>query len=194
MRIVLIGPPGAGKGTQCRRLAQWLGVPQLSTGEMLREIRRQDQDNALARWIARHLDAGELAPDHLVMRIVAQRLTEPDCQAGCLFDGFPRTVVQAQLLEEHFARTARKLDLVLEIKVEPAELMKRLMKRSDIERRGDDNLTAIKTRLQVFDKQTAPVLEFYRNKGLLEAIDGMQNAEGVFDDIRQTVSRVRGRE
>ena len=84
MRIVFIGPPGAGKGTQCKRLVELLGIPQLSTGEMLREVKRQN--TALARWVARHLDAGELAPEHLVMRIVALRLSQPYCEGGCMCD------------------------------------------------------------------------------------------------------------
>ena len=89
MRIVFIGPPGVGKGTQCKRLVEYLAIPHLSTGEMLREVKRQD--TALSRWVSSYVDAGKLAPDHLVMRIVAQRLGNLDCETGCLFDGFPRT-------------------------------------------------------------------------------------------------------
>ncbi len=89
MRIVFIGPPGAGKGTQCKKLVSLLGIPHLSTGEMLRQVKRQD--TALGKWVASYLDAGQLAPDHLVMRIVGQRLKEDDCKPGVLFDGFPRT-------------------------------------------------------------------------------------------------------
>ena len=186
MRIVFIGPPGAGKGTQCKRLVELLGIPQLSTGEMLREVKRQD--TALARWVARHLDAGELAPDHLVMRIVAQRLSQPDCEAGCLFDGFPRTIVQAQLLDEHFSRNTRKLDLVLDLHVGQDELVKRLLKRSELEDRGDDDYETIKARIRVFETQTAPLLEYYRKRGLLVTIDGMQTPEAVSEQIRQGVT------
>lgn len=185
MRIVFIGPPGAGKGTQCKRLVELLGIPQLSTGEMLREVKRQD--TALARWVARHLDAGELAPDHLVMRIVAQRLSQPDCEAGCLFDGFPRTIVQAQLLDEHFSRNTRQLDLVLDLHVAQDELVKRLLKRSELEDRGDDDYETIKARIRVFETQTAPLLDYYRKRGLLVTIDGMQSPEAVSEQIRKTV-------
>ncbi len=186
MRIVFIGPPGAGKGTQCKRLVQSLGIPQLSTGEMLREVKRQD--SALGRWIAGHLDAGQLAPDHLVMRIVAQRLTNSDCDRGCLFDGFPRTMIQAQLLDEHFARTSRKLDSVLELQVAQEQLVERMLKRAELEDRGDDDYETIKARLRVFETQTAPVLHYYKQRGLLTTIDGMQSPDEVFQEICQAVA------
>ena len=100
MRIIFIGPPGAGKGTQCRRLTEYLSIPHLSTGEMLRQTR---DASALGRQVASYIDRGRLAPDYLVMRIVTKRLAEDDCQQGVLFDGFPRTINQAQMLDEHFA-------------------------------------------------------------------------------------------
>lgn len=185
MRIVFIGPPGAGKGTQCKRLVEFLGIPQLSTGEMLREVK--NQDTALARWVARHLDAGELAPDHLVMRIIAQRLSHPDCESGCLFDGFPRTIVQAQLLDEHFTKTNRKLHVVLDLQVAHDELTARLLKRAEIEHRADDNQETIAARLRVFETQTAPLLDYYKRRRLLETIDGMQDPDAVFEQIKSVV-------
>lgn len=190
MRIVFIGPPGAGKGTQCKKLVEYYGIPQLSTGEMLREVK--SQDTALARWVARHLDAGQLAPDHLVMRIVAQRLSSPDCESGCLFDGFPRTIVQAQLLDEYFSKTGRRLDLVLDLQVAYDELLERLLKRAELENRGDDKLETIKSRLQVFETQTAPLLDYYKKRRLLATIDGTLSPDDVFEQIKSVVASRTG--
>lgn len=185
MRIIFIGPPGAGKGTQCKRLTEMLGIPQLSTGEMLREV--MSHPTALARWVASYLDAGRLAPDHLVMRIVSKRLTNPDCEPGCLFDGFPRTIVQAQLLDEHFARTGRRLDLVLSLEVVESELVSRLLKRATIEGRADDNQQTIRERLRVFRTQTSPLLEYYQRQNLLVKIDGQRSQDEVFEQIKAIV-------
>jgi adenylate kinase len=189
MRIVFIGPPGVGKGTQCKRLVEYLAIPHLSTGEMLREVKRQD--TALARWVSSYVDAGKLAPDHLVMRIVAQRLANADCETGCLFDGFPRTLVQAQLLDEHFTKTGRRLGLVLSLRAADEELVNRILKRAQQEHRADDTQETIRERLNVFQTQTAPLLEYYQRRGLLCSIDGMQSADRVFEEIKAAVDRGR---
>lgn len=189
MRIVFIGPPGVGKGTQCKRLVDYLGIPHLSTGEMLREVK--SQDTALARWVSSYVDAGKLAPDHLVMRIVGRRLANPDCEAGCLFDGFPRTLVQAQLLDEQFDKTGRKLDLVLSLQAAEEELVNRLLKRAQQEHRADDTQETIRSRLHVFLTQTAPLLEYYQRRGLLVTVDGMQSADAVFAKIKEVVDHGR---
>lgn len=189
MRIVFIGPPGVGKGTQCKRLVEYLRIPHLSTGEMLREVKRQD--TALSRWVSSYVDAGKLAPDHLVMRIVAQRLAAPDCESGCLFDGFPRTLVQAQLLDEHFTKVGRQLDLVIDLKADEEELVARILKRAQQEHRADDTYETIRARLHVFQTQTAPLLEYYQRRGLLCSIDGMKSADAVFEEIKASVDRGR---
>ena len=185
MRVVFIGPPGAGKGTQCRRLVEWLGIPQLSTGMLLREL--VEQQTAEAKWIGEHLAAGKLAPDHLVMSIVAKRLSEPDCELGCLFDGFPRTLVQAQLLDEHLARQHRQVELVLSLEVNEQVLVERLLKRAAVENRKDDHSQAIVERLRVFRTQTAPLLDYYQEQGLLVSVDGELSEEEVFRSIQRAV-------
>jgi adenylate kinase len=187
VRLVFIGPPGAGKGTQCKRLVELLSIPHLSTGEMLRAVKKQD--SALSRWVASHIDSGKLAPDHLVMRIVAQKLASDECINGALFDGFPRTLIQAQLLDDHLAETGLVLDMALELKVKEEELIQRILKRAQVDGRADDNYETIRERLNVFNTQTAPLTEYYASQGKLETVDGMQSPDKVFEDIRACVAR-----
>lgn len=187
MLIVFIGPPGAGKGTQCRRLIDQLQIPHLSTGEMLRAVKRQD--SALARWIASYIDAGRLAPDHLVMRIVAQKLQSDECVKGALFDGFPRTIVQAQLLDDYLVEHRKPLDMALNLQVDEEILIERLLKRAEIDGRADDNYETIRERLRVFREQTSPLIQYYSKQGKLESINGMQSEEDVYLEIQAAISR-----
>ena len=147
-----------------------------------------DEDTADAKWVGEHLSAGKLAPDHLVMSIVAKRLAEPDCAAGCLFDGFPRTLVQAQLLDDHLARKHQRINLVLCLQVAESKLVERLLRRASTENRSDDTGQTIVERLRVFRTQTSPLLDYYQRQKLLVTVDGEKTEDGVFEEIQKAVA------
>lgn len=185
MRIVLIGPPGAGKGTQCKRLAKHFSIPHLSTGDMLRDT---SDSSPLGKLVRSYIDAGRLAPDYLVLPIVTKRLAQPDCKNGGLFDGFPRTVNQAEKLDEYLAQAETQLNLVIHLEVDQDELTERILKRAEVESRADDTPETIKARFEVYHHQTAPVLEHYRAKEKIAKIDGMQSPDRVFTEIIDAIS------
>lgn len=177
MRLVLIGPPGAGKGTQSIRLAAHLGVPHLSTGEMLREaIAAHTYLGAQARG---YIERGQLVPDELVLNMLCERLAQPDCQAGMLLDGFPRTVRQAEVLDAYLRDHGTPLDAALELAVPDEEVAKRLNKRG----RHDDKPEVVAHRLQAYWTATRPLLDYYRSRGLLRTVDGQGTMEEVFERL-----------
>ena len=189
MRIVIIGPPGSGKGTQCRHLAEWLRVPHLSTGEMLRGARGPDE---LGTRVAQAIDAGNFAPDAVVVQVLGNRLSQDDCRAGYILDGFPRNLPQATLLDERLIGEGSRLELVLVIDADPRQLTERLLKRAKIEGREDDHAEAIEARLEWFRRETVPLIEHYRLRGLARTVDGMGTPEEVFGRIRQAVTEAVG--
>ncbi|MDQ0355368.1 adenylate kinase [Rhodoplanes tepidamans] len=177
MRLILLGPPGAGKGTQAQHLVQAWSIVQLSTGDMLRAAVKAGTPVGLK---AKDIMArGELVPDAVVVAIVADRISEPDAANGFILDGFPRTVPQAEALETMLAEKGLSLDAVVELKVDEKALLDRVEKRvREMTARGeplraDDNAEALKTRLEAYRSQTAPLAAYYEGKGKLRTIDGM---------------------
>jgi adenylate kinase len=183
MRLILLGPPGAGKGTQAQRLVRRHGIVQLSTGDMLRAAVKAK--TPIGRKVEAIMARGELVPDDAVVAIVSDRIEEPDARKGFILDGFPRTVAQAEALERLLAEKRLRLDAVVQLKVDEGALLKRLASRiAEMTARGeavrpDDNPQALKTRLNVYRTQTAPLIAFYRKKGMLKSVDGMAPIEVV---------------
>jgi adenylate kinase len=187
MRLVFIGPPGAGKGTQSARLVESLRIPHLSTGDMLRQAVRKQTE--LWRLAQGYLDAGKLVPDDVMMRLIEQRLQQDDCRDGYLLDGFPRTPAQAQSLDAFLARQSTPLAAVLELKVDPDELVRRLSNRG----RSDDRPEVIRQRFAEYTARTAPVSDYYADKRLLHAIDGSGTPDEVFARIQRAVRELAPR-
>jgi adenylate kinase len=184
MRLIFIGPPGAGKGTQSKRLLAYLGIPHLSTGDMLRQaVREQTETGLLA---APYMDSGQLVPYEVILKLMDERLRVGDCDQGALFDGFPRTLAQARALDKMLERIGLPLDVALELRVDDAEVMRRLAGRG----RNDDQPAVLAERLKGYWKTTRPLLDYYRERGLLHVIDGLGTPDQVFERIRSVVDGV----
>ena len=192
MRLILLGPPGAGKGTQAKRLMETHGIPQLSTGDMLRAAVKAETEIGLK---AKDIMArGDLVPDDVVVGIIEERIEEPDCRNGFILDGFPRTVAQAEALENVLAKHGRELDAVVQLVVDEEALASRVQQRaaeSGDAVREDDTVEALKKRLVVYREQTAPLVDHYRETGHLVTIDGMQDIDSVERSIGEALSSAR---
>jgi adenylate kinase len=175
LNLILFGPPGAGKGTQARVIQEQRGLPQLSTGDMLRAAIAAGTE--LGKTCKAIMDRGELVSDDVVVGIIAERYDQPDCAEGAVFDGFPRTIPQAEALDVMLARRDRNINLVIELKVDDRILADRVdqrIKQSGGATRADDTPETLKARLDVYYKNTAPLLEYYKRQGKLVSVDGMQ--------------------
>lgn len=214
MRLILLGPPGAGKGTQAAWLKETYSIPQLSTGEMLREAVAKGTE--VGREAKSIMEAGKLVSDEVINRIVAERIDQPDCAGGFILDGFPRTIPQAEALDLMLAERGLTLDAVLEIKVDKGALVERISGRfscakcgtgyhdsfkptreagkcdvcgsMEFVRRKDDNAETVMARLESYEAQTAPLLPYYDGKGLVRTVDGM----APIDEVTASIGRALG--
>lgn len=197
MRLILLGPPGAGKGTQSQRLVEEHAIVQLSTGDMLRAAIAEESPIGLT---AKDIMArGELVPDEVVVGIISERMDQPDARNGFVLDGFPRTVSQAEALDRMLADKGLDLDAVIELKVDENALLNRIEKRlaearqNGLPERVDDNAEAFRTRIEAYRKQTAPLVDYYGSKGELKSVDGMAPIDEVTSSIDAILKGCKGR-
>ena len=185
MRMVLVGPPAAGKGTQAGRLVDRFGGVHIATGDILRS--NADRGTELGRTASRYMDRGELVPDEVMIDMVLERLGEADCAGGFVLDGFPRTVPQAEALGKRLAELGRPLDVVVSLEAGEDELRRRLAARAEEQDRAEDeDEGAIRRRLELFDRETEPLLDFYDGRGLLARVE----AKGELDEVTERVAAV----
>jgi adenylate kinase len=181
MRLLIMGPPGAGKGTQAQRITEHYGIPAISTGDIFRAMKHAD--TPLARQVRAIMESGGYVSDEITNAIVQDRLAQDDCAAGFLLDGYPRTLQQVRTLDDHLAETDRPLDAVVSLVADTDEVVVRLLKRAEIDGRADDNEETIRVRLQVYAEQTEPLLEVYRLRDLLVEVDGL----GPIDEVSERI-------
>ncbi len=192
MNLILLGPPGAGKGTQAERLVSGRGYVQLSTGDMLRAaVATGSEVGQKAKEI---MDRGDLVPDEVVVGIISDRVDEPDCETGFILDGFPRNVAQALALDAMLHEKGLSLDAVIEIRVDDAILVDRIEKRAQETggARADDNAEILRKRLVVYHEQTAPLLPYYEGQGKLKVVDGMGSIDEVSAEIERILAEIEG--
>ena len=188
MNLILFGPPAAGKGTQAKRLTAERGYIQLSTGDMLRAARASGSE--LGQRVAAIMDAGSLVSDDIVIALIEEALAKHKGASGFIFDGFPRTVAQAQALDAMLAKHGQQIDRVIRLEVDPQKLMDRVAKRYAEEGRADDNPESFKVRLDAYLAQTAPLVPYYEKQGKLRGVDGMADIESVAASIASAIDAV----
>ena len=181
MRLLIMGPPGAGKGTQASRIAEHYRIPAISTGDIFRAMKHSD--TPLARQVRTIMESGGYVSDEITNDIVKDRLAQGDCVTGFLLDGYPRTLQQVQTLDDYLAETDRPLHAVISLLADVEEVVARLLKRAEIDGRPDDNEETIRVRLQVYAEQTEPLLDLYRSRGMLVEVDGL----GPIDEVSERV-------
>ncbi len=216
MNLILLGPPGAGKGTQAKRIVEKYGIPQISTGDMFREAVAKGTE--LGKKAKEYMDRGELVPDEIVIGIVRERLSQPDCERGFILDGFPRTLNQAEALDEMLDDMGRRIDAVINIVVPDEEILKRIVYRrickecgavynliynpperdgicdkcgGELYQRDDDKEETVRERLRVYREQTEPLIEYYGRKNLIRDIDGTKDIDDVWKQIEGVLEKVR---
>jgi adenylate kinase len=177
MRLILMGPPGAGKGTQAKYVAEHFGIPAISTGDIFRA--NVSQGTELGVEAKRYMDAGEYVPDELTNRMVRNRIDEPDAEPGFLLDGYPRTLAQVEELDGMIAHTGHRLDAVVVLTVDAEELVQRLLQRAQTDGRADDTEEVIRRRQEIYQEETQPLIAVYRQRGLVQEIDGMGDVDAV---------------
>jgi adenylate kinase len=208
--ILFLGAPGAGKGTQAVKLSEKLGIPHISTGDMFREA--VSKGTELGKKAKEYMDRGELVPDEVVIGIVKERISQPDCEKGCILDGFPRTVAQAEALDSALSELGKKVDFVINVEVGEDEIIRRLTGRrtcrncgavyhvvfnppksgevcdvcgGELYQRDDDTEETVRNRLKVYEEKTAPLIDYYRTRGVLYGVNGEQPVEDVTAEIER---------
>ncbi len=216
MNLIFLGPPGAGKGTQAKRIVEKYKIPQISTGDMFREAVAKGTE--LGKRAKEYMDRGELVPDEVVIGIVKERISQKDCERGFILDGFPRTIRQAEALDDMLEEMGRKIDAVLNLVVPEEEIIKRIVYRrvckscgavynliysppkvdgtcdkcgGELYQRDDDKEETVRERMRVYREQTEPLIEYYSKKGIVFNIDGKKDIEEVWKEIEKVLERIR---
>ncbi len=216
MNLIFLGAPGAGKGTQAKMVSEKYGIPQISTGDMLREAVAKGTE--LGKKAKEYMDRGELVPDEIVIGIVKERLQQPDCEKGFVLDGFPRTLAQAEALDEMLKELGKKIDAVINIAVPEEEVVKRIVYRrtckncgavyhliynppkednkcdkcgGELYQRDDDKEETVRERYRVYRENTEPLIEYYRKKGILYDVDGTKDIKGVWEQIEAILEKIK---